>query len=267
MSEKEAAEGAAKAAEPRDWLPRLNIVLTMGLAVLGFWMNHNAQQQRQALESIQTQLASSRDLREERASREQLRFQLFDKVSVSLREGNPEHIAAARTLVESLLSTMEPAESDLRVGLLRTLAIRAPDDQREALKQEEVFRQYHQELREKALLWSKELETSRDKLSAYRLDLFFCSGTGATAFKERAEGLARQLEGQVKAVKVRELAPSINASPGYGLTQTEIRFEDDGEATAARQLQQLLSANAAQPLPLRPVRTATPMYLSVFVCG
>ena len=38
------------------------------------------------------------------------------------------------------------------------------------------------------------------------------------------------------------LAPSINASPGYGVIQTEIRFEDASEAAVAKQLQQALSA-------------------------
>jgi hypothetical protein len=35
----------------------------------------------------------------------------------------------------------------------------------------------------------------------------------------------------------------------------------------ARQLQQLMSEDPAKPLALRQVRTATPLYLSVFVCG
>lgn len=275
MSEKDSAaaqqEPTKEEAKEAQWLPKINLMLTMVLAVLGLWLNYTTQQQRQALDTIQTQVAAARDEREERGSREQLRFQLFDKVSLSLREGNAEHIAAARTLVESLLSTMEPAESELRVGLLRSLAIRAPEAQREALtealKQEDVFRQYHQELREKALMWSKEAEGNLEKLSAYRLDMFYCSGAGNNAFKERAEGFARQMEGKVKAVKVRELAPSINASPGYGVTQTEIRYEEASEAAVARQLQQALSGSPTAAVPLRTVRTSTPLYLSVFVCG
>ncbi|MCY1558990.1 hypothetical protein D9M68_959790 [compost metagenome] len=97
--------------------------------------------------------------------------------------------------------------------------------------------------------------------------MFYCSGNAANTFKAKAEGFARQMEGQVKAVKVRELAPSINASPGYGVIQTEIRFEDASEAAVAQQLQLLLSAEPAKPVPLRQVRTHTPLYLSVFVCG
>jgi hypothetical protein len=275
MSEKDAPAAHQDAPEEKakdaQWLPKINLVLTMVLAALGLWLNYTSQQQRQALDTIQTQVAAARDEREERGSREQLRFQLFDKVSLSLREGNAEHIAAARSLVETLLSTMEPAESELRVGLLRSLAIRAPESQREvlnvALKQEEVFRQYHQELREKALMWSKEAEGNLHNLSAYRLDMFHCSGSGSDVFKERAEGFARQMEGQVKAVKVRELAPSINASPGYGVIQTEIRYEEASEAAVAKQLQQALSGSPPAAVPLRTVRTSTPLYLSVFVCG
>ncbi|MBE0587167.1 MAG: hypothetical protein IH617_03870 [Hydrogenophaga sp.] len=270
MSEKE-VHSARGSATDMQWLPKLNLLLTMVLAVMGLWLNYSSQQQRQSLESIQAEVAASKDEREERASREQLRFQLFDKVTLSLREGNAEHVAATRTLVESLLSTMDPAEVELRIGLLRSLALRAPEQQRDAmnqaLSQEEAFRLYHEELREKAVLWSKEAEGNLDNLSAYRMDMFYCSGGAASPFKAKAEGFARQMEGQVKAVKVRELAPSINASPGYGVIQTEIRFEDASEAAVAQQLQQLLSAEPAKPVPLRQVRTHTPLYLSVFVCG
>lgn len=252
-------------------LPRINMILTMMLAALGGWLSVGSHTQKQALDAIQAEVTANRDQREERGSREQLRLQLFDKVSMSLREDNPEHIAAARTLVESLLSTSDPGESELRIGLLRSLAMRAPDAQRaalnQAMEQENAFRQYHVELREKAVLWEKEAAGNMDKLSAYRLDLFYCSGPATDTFKARAEGLARLAEGKVKAVKLRELAPSINASPGYGVTQTEIRYESATEDTAAKALQQLLSADPAKPLSLRPVRTATPLYLSVFVCG
>ena len=66
---------------------------------------------------------------------------------------------------------------------------------------------------------------------------------------------------------VRELAPSIIASPGHGVIQTEIRHEEPGEAAAARQLQQPLSSDPAKPVPVRQARTANPLYLSVFVRG
>ena len=270
MSDKD-SQAAKPQIGDRQWLSKINLVMTMVLAALGLWLNFSTQQQRQALEAIQAEVAASRNEREERGAREQLRFQLFDKVTLSLREGNPEHIAAARTLVESLLSTMEPAESELRVGLLRSLAMRAPEPQRETLKlaldQEEAFRLYHEELREKAVLWSKEAAGNLDNLAVYRLDVFYCSGAAAATFKPKAEALAALAQGQVKAVKVRELAPSINASPGYGVIQTEIRYEEAGEAAAAKLLQQLISADPAKPVPLRQVRTTTPLYLSVFVCG
>jgi hypothetical protein len=270
MSDKD-GQNTKTSSSDTQWLPKVNLILTMVLAAMGLWLNFNTQQQRQTLDAIGLEVAASRNEREERNAREQLRLQLFDKVSLSLRDGNPEHIAAARTLVESLLSTMEPSESELRVGLLRSLAMRAPEVQREALKQaldqEDAFRQYHEELREKAVLWSKEAEGNLDKLAVYRIDVFYCSGPATDTFKAKAEALAARTQGQVKAVKVRELAPSINASPGYGVIQTEIRFEASSEAAAARQLQQLMSDDPAKPLTLRQVRTATPLYLSVFVCG
>ena len=66
-------------------------------------------------------------------------------------------------------------------------------------------------------------------------------------------------------VRVRELAPSINASPGYGITRSEVRYETATEARAAEELASILSTGGTR-LPLRPVNNATPLYLSVFAC-
>ena len=124
------------------WLVKLNLVLTMVLAALSFWLNYNAQQQKLAfdeqklaLDRLQSMLATNRDQREERGSREQMRLQLFDKVSVSLQRGEDRYVEAARALVESLLSTTDPVESELRVGLIRALALGAPVAKQQELKE------------------------------------------------------------------------------------------------------------------------------------
>ena len=52
------------------WLVKLNLVLTMVLAALGFWLNFNSQQQKLAfdeqklaIEKLQSLLATNRDQR------------------------------------------------------------------------------------------------------------------------------------------------------------------------------------------------------------
>jgi hypothetical protein len=274
-----ASEDKADKGTPKDsWLARINILLTMTLAALGFWLNYTTQQQKQAfeaqklaIENLQSQIAGNRDLREERGSREQLRFQLFDKVTVSLQEGDREHIEAARALVESLLSTREPAESELRLGLLRALYVRAPAAQREQLaetvKKEEVFRADQQELEQAARKEPSADPGDHARLAAYRIDIFYCGGAGSAANKGAADAFFRKLEGKVKLAKVRELAPSINASPGYGVNQSEVRYEGASEGPAADLLVTLLSPQGGPALSKRQVGNSTPWYLSVFACG
>ena len=65
-------------------------------------------------------------------------------------------------------------------------------------------------------------------------------------------------------VRVRELEPSTNTSPGYGITLTEVRYETATEARAAEELASILANGDARP-PLRPV-SDIPLYLSVFAC-
>lgn len=260
------------------WLVKLNLVLTMVLAALGFWLNYNAQQQKLAfdeqklaLDRLQSLLATNRDQREERGAREQMRLQLFDKVSVSLQKGEDRYVEAARALVESLLSTTDPVESELRVGLIRALALGAPVSQQPALKEaanREVTFQIEQRALEADVQRRVEKPQVRDSsLATYRVDVFYCAGASGAANESRARAFQQTLKARVAGlqVRVRELAPSINASPGYGITRTEIRYETATETRAAEELSGILSTGGAR-LPLSPVGNTTPLYLSVFVC-
>ena len=62
---------------------------------------------------------------------------------------------------------------------------------------------------------------------------------------------------------MRELEPSTNASPGYGITLSEVRYETATKARAAEELASILANGDTWP-PLRPV--SAPLYLSVFAC-
>lgn len=267
-----------KPAAKESWLVKLNLVLTMTLAVLGFWLNHNAQQQKQAfdqqklaLDQLQSLLATNRDQREERGSREQMRLQLFDKVSVSLQKGEDRHFEAARALVESLLSTTDPVESELRVGLIRALALGAPvakqQEFKEAANREVRFQTEQRELEADAQQRADKPPQRDSPLAAYRVDVFYCAGASSAVHERRAQGFQQTLKERVPGlqVRVRELAASINASPGYGITRTELRYEAANEARAAQELASILSTDGAGPF-LRPVSNTTPLYLSVFAC-
>ena len=267
-----------KPAAKEAWLPKLNLVLTMVLAALGFWLNFNTQQQKQAfdqqklaIERLQSLLATNRDQREERGSREQMRLQLFDKVSVSLQKGEDRHVEAARALVESLLSTNDPVESELRVGLIRALSLGAPQAQQQALikaaNDEAVFRTEQRALEAEVQQQAEKPLAQDSPLAAYRVDVFYCAGAAGAANENRAQWMQQTLKERVKGirVRVRALAPSINASPGYSVTRSEVRYETPSEARAAEELARMLSTGG-NLLPLRPVNNATPLYLSAFVC-
>lgn len=260
------------------WLVKLNLVLTMVLAALGFWLNFNTQQQKLAfdeqklaIEKLQSLLATNRDQREERGSREQMRLQLFDKVSVSLQKGEDRHVEAARALVESLLSTNDPVESELRVGLIRALSLGAPPAKQqeliEAANKEATFRTEQKALEADVLRRAEKPLARESPLAAYRVDVFYCAGVSAAANESKALWAQKTLRERIAGiqVRVRELAPSINASPGYGITRSEVRYETATEARAAEELASILSTGGTR-LPLRPVNNATPLYLSVFAC-
>ena len=267
-----------KAPAKEGWLPKLNLVLTMLLAALGFLLNFNAQQQKQAfdeqklaIERLQSLLATNRDQREERGSREQMRLQLFDKVSVSLQKGEDRHVEAARALVESLLSTNDPVESELRVGLIRALSLGAPQGKQqelvEAANKEAAFRTEQRALEVEAQQQLEKPVVAGSPLAAYRVDVFHCAGASSSANENRAQWIQKTLRERVDGirVRVRELAPSINASPGYGVTRSEVRYELPSESSAAEELARLIAVNGTA-LPLRAVSNQTPLYLSVFVC-
>jgi hypothetical protein len=91
-------------------------------------------------------------------------------------------------------------------------------------------------------------------------------GPGEADFKRRAEGVHDALLPAVQRARVRTLAESINASPGYHVLGLQIRHDAD-ELAAARQLASLLAASVPGQFQPHAVAGGTPHYLSVFVCG
>jgi len=108
---------------------------------------------------------------------------------------------------------------------------------------------------------------TNNTLIAYRVDVFYCGGPASTANLAKARRMQEMLKQQVSEmrVRVRELAPSINASPGFSVTRSEVRYEASTEAAVAVELARILSVDGL-PLPLRTVSNLTPWYLSVFAC-
>lgn len=268
------------ASSQSGWLPRLNLIFTMVLTALGLWLNYTAQLQKQAFESqklaieqLQSQLAERKDSREERGSREGLRLQLFDKVASALekKEQQDRQFEAARALVLSLLSTNDPAEALLRVGLMEALTLNAPPEKQQELKKvvedETTYLNDQRELAAEVQQQPGHGAANGSTLAACRVDVFYCGGPAKPANLSEAQRMYQTLQDRVSGIQVRmrELAPSINASPGFSVTRNEVRYEASTEATVAAELAKILSVTES-PLPMRTVNTFTPWYLSVFAC-
>lgn len=108
---------------------------------------------------------------------------------------------------------------------------------------------------------------------SFRIDVFACEGVpDADARAQRIVDMLRQRgwapEGVTIAdVRKRALSEATNRSAGYGLSDDRLRADRDEQDLAEAVIAQL--ARAAPPLPLQAGNspgTASPNYLSVFVC-
>jgi hypothetical protein len=101
----------------------------------------------------------------------------------------------------------------------------------------------------------------------WRYDVFYCEGNDSSSSHASADRLAAILKGPGVAVRVRLLPTWINASSGYHAAGYEIR----AEASEATEAQSIVARLDSVPefrgkFALRTVGTATPQYVSLFVC-
>lgn len=242
----------------------VQLAVTVGLAVLGFQLNREAESARRAIEQIETQLKVRQDERAAQEGAERLRFQLFGHVSTAIEKKDSRQQEAARALVIALLTVEDP----LRGGLIEALSAQAdaalkPTIERVAA-QERAFREQQATL--KATVRQAVAAAPRGEDSAlarYYIDIFHCQND--PALKARADAIEKALQGQTARARLRPFADSVNASPGYRVSGLQVRY-NVGEEQVAEALKRRLETAGGGEFALQQVTTDTPNYLSVFVC-
>ena len=246
----------------------VQLLVTIGLAILGFMLTRQQSQSNEAIAQIETQLKVKQDDRAATESVEKVRFQLFGHVSQTLekKENSGKQVLAAKALVVSLLRDDDP----LRIGLLEALATDANPETKMVLDkvtaQEREYRaQEDAVVGVVSALQKKNAGVSAKSLHGYLVDVFYCEKDAAVQ-KSRAGVVEDFLKGESIKSRGRLLAESVNSSPGMRVSGLQIRYNDD-ELGVAQELQALLARGEKWKFTLRQVKQPTPNYLSVFLCS
>jgi len=190
-------------------------------------------------------------------SERELNFRIYQSISESIESGNAQRIRAVRALVDAL------ASDELKQGFLS------------ALDSGEV-----------QIFVAEEAATPRARDAApprpgsagagasvwgdWDFDVFWCSRSGAGA-ESQAKAIVDAVKAQGARGRIRDrvLPESIRQQGTYAELQPyEVRYED-GEAAQARAVQAVAAkALGGTPVALKEItpKTATPWYVSVFVC-
>lgn len=249
------------------WLQVLQLAVTIATGTMAFvW----SQQTEKLKVEVQTYQALRSEDRKDQEHLLGLRLKVFEVVNKAL-EGDERQQKAADALVVSLIQIDDP----LREGLRQVLLTQAKPEVRSALVEgiakDEQYRAWLSEARQAAPASKNALSSSDppSTLSAMSADVFYCADPDSatqTRRKEKAERLRQSLQGRVVLrPKVRELAESVNASPGYRVQGLQLRHEAD-ELVVGKALQALVQTQAQMSFGLRQVANKTPGYLSLFVC-
>jgi hypothetical protein len=207
--------------------------------------------------------AARLELAEQREAAQQMidvRFRIYDAVTKSLETPNEQRQEVAIALVRGMLNTDDP----LRLGLLAVLGSSGTSSvQTQATKLLEETSKFTQQ--QDVIPLDSAPPPSAD-WRAYNIDLFWCSASGTGLASRIAERL-RDNDARGR-VRVRELARSINASPGYRITGLVIRREGQ-EAEVAESVKAVADAevNTKEKFLVTASRQRTPGYLSLFVCN
>lgn len=106
---------------------------------------------------------------------------------------------------------------------------------------------------------------SAPRYGLMRVDVFYC-GTGSDANFDRANRVFALREGNSNSRwRVRQLAPELNATPGYSIHNDVIRFNPD-EKDIAERLQADIQKRIDRPIAMQQIAYPTPEYISVFLC-
>jgi hypothetical protein len=246
----------------------LQLIVTIILAALGFWLNGQQQSFNQSISQIEADLKLKQDERAAAESLEKLRFQLFAHVSASLekKDNAAQQQQAAKALVVSLLRD----DDLLRVGLLEALSAQAAPAVKQELEQVASQEREYRTQQDAVDNVVKALSRHPDAASAktakgYLVDVFYCANN-ADALKPRAQAVAAYLKSRAINIRIRPLVDTVNASPGMRVSGLQLRHNDD-ELQIAQDLRKLLAEGGQGDFALRQIKQYTPNYLSVFLCG
>lgn len=258
----------------------VQLLVTIVLAVATFWFNRSNEENKQAfaksqeefnqsIKRIETDLKLKQDDRAVHQSIESLRITLFTHVSTVLdKEKNVDgQRLAARSLVTSLLET----DDQLRIGLVQALAEGATEKPaqtklNQTVANETEFRSQEAASLAEALKLAGTPAKPADILKTYVVDVFFCEKDGTALVSKATQVKATVEKSTAEPRPVRKLYESVNASPGFRVSQLQIRHTTD-ELPAAMTLQMQLRKENHGDFALRLVKKVTPNYLSVFVCN
>ena len=189
-------------------------------------------------------------------------FRIYEAVTSSLETTDVRSQRVAKALVIAML---EP-EDTLRSGLLEVLSAEGSGDVRveaaTALSELAGFAADQSAVTRGAVVPGSGWQT-------YSFDVFWCTANGEGARRVADQVLAGLAAANVTGrLRRRELAPSINASPGYRIEGLVIRREAGEEAVAleARRIADAAIGATASGFVQTLSRQGTPNYLSLFVC-
>jgi hypothetical protein len=209
--------------------------------------------------------ANRLDTADQRQSAQQqadLRFRIYEAATKSLESNDARNQQVATSLVIAMLEPSDP----LRSGLLEVLKSHAePDVKKEA---ETALQESSQFIAQQTLAPVAPATVSNDDWRAYNLDVFWCAAVGSSA-KDKADRIGQALRsaGSKGRLRVRELGPTINASPGYRISGLMIRREENEEsvAEAVKKISDSAAGDSVGFL-LTNSSQGTPGYMSLFVC-
>lgn len=252
-------------------IPLISVGTAVMVGILNFQVSTNDhelrvrdQQLEERIGEIDLLVKKSKEDRDERESNQNYNIKIYDIVSKSLEEGNPNKQEAAKAFVVVMVE--EPLRSSLLNVLRQGGAPVVKANIGRILEQEEKFQSKVSTVPEK-----KREETPSYNWGEWDLDIFWCSVSGDIA-RQQAELIGEQIlaEGAKGRIRIRELPESINAKSGYQIEGYAIR-RNSNEKEAASALKflaekSLKNGGIQAEFSLGLTRQSTPWYISTFVC-
>lgn len=222
------------------------------------------QQLKEKIGELDLLVRKTKEERAERESSQNFNLKIYEIVTKSLEERNPQKQETAKAFIVVMVD--EPLRSSLLNVLKEGGDSRVKEEIGKILKEEVKFK------RKEALIPQKRKEVNASyDWGEWDFDIFWCTASGAIA-KTLATTIGEQLiaEGAKGRIRVRELPDSINAQQGYQIEGFAIR-RSANEKTTAEALKKLSERAISETgrnvtFTVGLTRQHTPWYISMFVC-